>query len=188
MDTIISYFLICWQKKFNYQGRARRLEFGSFLLITVIIATGLQTIEMLIKEYIYAYPDFLHINFNSIREEKGYFIKETFFSLHTFTVAYLIISLIPLFSVTGRRLQDLNKSKYWIFYLLFSLFLILIGFIFLVAVLLYSDTVFSFQRDYWCFILLPFLLYDVFLILKLLFQEGELEENKYGKSPKQIEN
>ncbi|OOF61860.1 DUF805 domain-containing protein [Rodentibacter sp. Ppn85] len=188
MDTIISYFLSCWQKKFNYQGRARRLEFGSFLLITLIITAGLQTIEMLTKEYIYSYSDFLHIDFFSMSKEKHYIIKELLFSLHTLAIVYLLISLIPLFSVIGRRLQDLNKSKYWILYLLFPVFLILIGFIRL-AIFLYFGTAISFPGgDYGFYILLPFLLYEVFLILKLLFQEGESDENKYGKSPKQIKN
>ncbi|MCX2960500.1 DUF805 domain-containing protein [Rodentibacter caecimuris] len=186
MDTIISYFLICWQKKFNYQGRARRLELGSFLLVTFITAAGLQSIEMLIKEFVYSYSDLLHINFNSTRIEKGYFIQESIFSLHTLATAYLIISLIPLFSVTGRRLQDLNKSKYWIFYLLFPVFLILISFILLV-IQIYSGTSITFQGDYWHYILLPLLLYEIFLILKLLFQEGEPDENKYGESPKKID-
>ena len=35
MDSIISYFLICWQKIFDYKGRARRLELGSFILLTL---------------------------------------------------------------------------------------------------------------------------------------------------------
>ncbi|OOF48235.1 DUF805 domain-containing protein [Rodentibacter trehalosifermentans] len=191
MDTIISYFLICWQKKFNYQGRARRLELGSFLLVTFIIAAGLQTIEMLIKEYIYPYPNFISIDFTSIRQEQSYSIKENIFSFHAFTTVYFIISLVPLFSVIGRRFQDLNKSKYWIFYLLFPVFLIFIGLARLMLFLYFGITI-SFQgEDYKLYTLTAFgvfLLYYIFLILKLLFQEGEPKENKYGKSPKQIEN
>ena len=46
MDSIISYFLICWQKIFNYKGRARRLELGSFILLTIIMAAGFQITEL----------------------------------------------------------------------------------------------------------------------------------------------
>lgn len=187
MDSIISYFLICWQKKFDCQGRARRLELGSFLLITFIIIAGLQIIESLIQEYIYPYSDFLNIVLKSTQMENGYIITKPFFSLHTLATVYLLVSFIPLFAVTARRLQDLNKSKYWLFYLLFPVFLILILFLRL-TIFLYFGTDFLDIGGYWGYIILPLLLYEIFLILKLLFQEGESDENKYGKSPKREEN
>ena len=175
MDSIISY---------DYQGRARRLEIGSFLLITFIICAGLQCIEMLIQEYIYAYLDFFHFDFSSIQMENGYLVRHVIFSLHTLTIIYTIISLIPLFSVTARRLQDLNKSKYWIFYLLLPLFILLIVFFQLMIGLYFGMDLFAIESKYWCYIIAPLIIYWIYLILKILFQEGESEENRYGKSPK----
>lgn len=187
MDSIISYFLICWQKKFNYQGRARRLELGSFLLVTFIIVAGLQIIESLIQEYIYPYSDFWHISFRSTHGGNGFLTIEPLLSLHTLATAYLLVSLIPLFSVTARRLQDLNKSKYWLFYLLLPIFIVLSIFLRLMIFLYLGKDVLDIG-GYWGYIILALLIYEVFLILKLLFQEGEPEENKYGKSPKLGEN
>lgn len=193
MDTIISYFLICWQKKLNYQGRARRLEFWSFLLVNLIIFTGLQTTEMLIKGYIYSYPDLIYFTLNLNRQENDYLIQEPFFIFHTLAVVYFIISLIPLLSVTARRLQDLNKSKYWIFYLSLPVILILISFI-LIMLVVYFDMPkppslnLEGYENYIFTVLGIYLLYYLFLVFKLLFQEGEPEENKYGKPPKEIDN
>ncbi|WP_109078401.1 DUF805 domain-containing protein [Aggregatibacter kilianii] len=186
MDSIISYFLICWQNSFNYKGRARRLEIGAFLLLTIIIAAGLQITELFIKEYIYSYSDLLHFNLVYTHVENGYLIKQPYFTFHMITCCYLLVSIAPLLSVTARRLQDLNKSKYWIFYLFHPFFIILILFIRL-SIFIYFETDIlgiTWLDEHWVYVISPFLLYEIFLILKILFQEGEPDENQYGQSPK----
>ena len=186
MDSIISYFLICWQKIFNYKGRARRLELGSFILLTIIMAAGFQITEQLIKEYIYSYSDLLHLDIFNITAKDNHVTKQHIFTLHTTSCVYLLISILPLLSTTARRLQDLNKSKYWILYLLFPFCLILIVFIGLFIALKFGTDILNIPwlEKYWFYIIVPFLLYEILLILKLLFQEGKSGENQYGQSPK----
>ena len=187
IDSIITYFLICWQKTFNYQGRARRLELWSFILITLIMATGIQMIEMGFKEYIYAYTDLFNLSYFSITVKDGYTIKEPHFVIHFITCLYLLASIFPLFAVTGRRLQDLNRSKYWIFYLLLPLFIMLAIFIRVVITVHFGKDILDIG-GYWGYILLPFLIYNVVLTFKVLFQEGKPEKNKYCELPKLEEN
>ena len=186
MDSIISYFLICWQKIFNYKGRDRRLELGSFILLTIIMAAGFQITEQFIKEYIYSYSDLLHLDIFNITAKDNHVTKQHIFTLHTTSCVYLLISILPLLSTTARRLQDLNKSKYWILYLLFPFCLILIVFIGLFIALKFGTDILNIPwlEKYWFYIIVPFLLYEILLILKLLFQEGKSGENQYGQSPK----
>ena len=64
--------------------------------------------------------------------------------------------------------------------------MILIAFIGLFIALKFGTDILNilWLEKYWFYIIVPFLLYEILLILKLLFQEGKSEENQYGQSPK----
>jgi len=150
------------------------------------MAAGFQITEQFIKEYIYSYSDLLHLDIFNITAKDNHVTKQHIFTLHTTSCVYLLISILPLLSTTARRLQDLNKSKYWILYLLFPFCLILIVFIGLFIALKFGTDILNIPwlEKYWFYIIVPFLLYEILLILKLLFQEGKSGENQYGQSPK----
>ena len=99
--SFISSIKICFQKFYDFSGRASRSEFWYFTVFVFI--TGL-----------------IAINIDAA------LIGETFWTYEgTFGPAesmYLILTLLPSFSVSVRRLHDIGRSGWWVL-----IFLTIIG-------------------------------------------------------------
>jgi len=83
----MEYFLLAFKKAFDFQGRARRKEYWMFILFIVISSLSLSFLVNLLAE------DFFRI----------------------LIVFYIVVILIPLLSVTIRRLHDTGRSGGYIF-------------------------------------------------------------------------
>ena len=98
----------CFNKYFDFKGRARRAEYWYFSLFVILVSTAFSVLDLLIIGVSYDY-------YNNY----GVFgFAELIFTLAT---------IIPGISVTFRRLHDINRSAWW---LLLSL-VIIIGWIIL---------------------------------------------------------
>lgn len=110
---IIRYFLQSWKKKFDFYGVTTGLEYFSFILMTAINLFIDHKISCLLNWHIH----FLFFDWS--------------FSLGIFETIYFIYSLLPLFSVSGRRLHDLGYSDKWCIPIIFIFSINLIANLFL---------------------------------------------------------
>jgi uncharacterized membrane protein YhaH (DUF805 family) len=85
----MNWYLNAWRNTFNFSGRARRKEFWYFILVLAVLLIAPYCVE-------------------------GYFQKPTDYDLANgiFFILY-ILHIVPLLSVTVRRLHDTNQSGWW---------------------------------------------------------------------------
>lgn len=83
----MEYFLLAFKRTFDFKGRARRKEYWMFILLIVIFLFIIGFISDIIGD-----------------EAFGYLLG-----------TYIIIIIIPVISVTVRRLHDTNRSGSYIF-------------------------------------------------------------------------
>lgn len=171
----MNYFLYFWKNAFNYQGRARRSEYLSFLIWSMLIYMTLASIEYVIVSLWQGLPIFDERFFHS-RWQMGNFSGESYYFSPNQIIANLfaITAIPPLLSVTARRYHDLNKSGWWQ-----SVFILPVVTPFVLVFLPFVSN----HTRYFAVIIIVFL-YALFHFIKLCFQEGEPEVNRFGESPK----
>lgn len=162
----MNWFLAALKKGFTYQGRARRREFGWFMLITGIIQIGFSVLSWAAEM----------LNFAQFTQ--GIEIVSTLFSLALF---------IPSVNVTTRRLHDLGTSGWWQAGVL--LLIIVLGFIavaWLVPLIVVSQELNDGMSEAIAGTIggliggVAPLLFYLFLALK----DGQRKTNQYGEDPK----
>jgi uncharacterized membrane protein YhaH (DUF805 family) len=79
----MEHFKYVWQNTFNYEGRATRSEYWYFILYNIVVYALLWGLS---------------------------FIDA---SLVIVPMIYILVSYLPTFSVTARRLHDVNKSGWF---------------------------------------------------------------------------
>ncbi|WP_026908522.1 DUF805 domain-containing protein [Paucisalibacillus globulus] len=89
----MQWYLKVWRNYANFNGRARRQEYWMFMLFNLLIIFVPTAIELAIKGRD-ADPGIL-----------GYF-----------SAVYLLAALIPSLAVLVRRLHDIGKSGWWVFF------------------------------------------------------------------------
>lgn len=169
MKQIWHYFIYCWKNSFNYQGRARRKEFLSFMLLNLLLIA----LCFVMENYLLApllgeqYPQNFVIRL-FYDNHHGHVVSTTpvFIGLSLF---WAVVSMFPTLALTARRYHDLNKSGWWQIPLTPPVFLNISAIAFFIHNI---------------FIYIAYLLFVLYQLAKLFFQEGENEDNRFGKSPK----
>ena len=108
----MNHFINVLKKYATFSGRATRSEYWYFVLIYSITYTILMGIDLAIG------------TFNQELMDKGSF-------LGFLSTTYSLILFLPSLAVTVRRLHDINKSGWWVLFILVPI----IGFILLVVYL-----------------------------------------------------
>lgn len=152
-------YKIYWKKTFKMKGRARRLEYWSPAIINTVIAM----ILMLIGSY--------------IDTANGVAIDDEDSMTEIFNYIWGLINFIPLFTVTARRLQDININGWWALFpylgvLSIGIILVLIG-----MLLNFSNMI---------IVIVICIVYLITLIVFFIFTliEGTSGPNKFGEDPK----
>ena len=168
MLNIFHNYLFCWKNSFNYKGRARRSEFVGFLSLNLCLSLLLYLFDHYLLSPLLDGFTFINL-YISLHFSGGILIfppQDSYVSFY-----FLWFSLFPLIAVSARRYHDLNKSGWWliIFCPIFPISIILI---------LLSSRILS------ACLMIIYLLVISYQFLKLLFQEGEYEANRFGENPK----
>ena len=107
---MLKWYIKCLKNYVVFQGRARRKEFWSFLIVTILIAYAL-------------------IQSGALLRPLSEFVEWTiFYSIYFFSiVVYFLYSFIPTQAVAVRRLHDVNKSGWplFIFYISVAIYVLL---------------------------------------------------------------
>ena len=98
---IIDSFWISWKRSFDFKRRSKRKEFWSFLLVSTLIYFILFFLGIISAGF---------LEFSSL-----VFLSQAFSSLSSI---YFLGALIPYLSLSTRRLRDINKPLYWLFFLI----------------------------------------------------------------------
>ena len=93
----MDWYLMAWQKYFDFSGRSRRKEYWMFFLFNLGIGIALLGADLLAGSY---------------SKSAGMGLLGGLYSLAT---------LIPNLSITVRRLHDIGRSGWWFFILLVPL-------------------------------------------------------------------
>ncbi|WP_324780207.1 DUF805 domain-containing protein [Thiobacillus sedimenti] len=93
----MDWYLMAWQKYFDFSGRSRRKEYWMFFLFNLGIGIALLVADLLTGSY---------------SKTAGMGLLGGLYSLAT---------LIPNLSMTVRRLHDIGRSGWWFFILLVPL-------------------------------------------------------------------
>lgn len=94
-----------------FSGRARRMEFWMFTLISTLIMIVLNIIDNVIGLEMTAYT-IDAVSINSINGE-GVENKEIPLTFGVLSSLYWLFVLIPSIAVTARRLHDIGRSGWW---------------------------------------------------------------------------
>lgn len=108
----MNHYINVLKKYATFSGRATRSEYWYFVLIYSIIYTILMCIDLAVG------------TFSQELMDKGTF-------LGFLSTAYSLVLFLPSLAVTVRRLHDINKSGWWVLFILVPI----IGFILLVVYL-----------------------------------------------------
>ena len=104
----MKYFILALKNWNKFKGRANRSEYWYFTLFWFIIGTFLYYIDLLFLGYDPTDPT----------------------SLGVLQAAYSIVLLIPSFSLTVRRLHDVNKSAWnllWLITIIGAIYIIILN-------------------------------------------------------------
>ena len=97
----------------NFSGRSRRSEFWIFIAFNVVVS-----IILYIILFSSIGRDYITISAAPTEEEYWHRLIHSCLSDHLIItlliLCYLLLNLLPLLSVTVRRLHDTNRSGYWI--------------------------------------------------------------------------
>jgi uncharacterized membrane protein YhaH (DUF805 family) len=109
-------FVVAYRRYAEFEGRSDRKEFWYFVLFYLIVSAILSVIDNMVFDTWAVYPDFGYYYGVRWGNDEG-----------PLTAIFRLASLIPVISVSVRRLHDINKSG-WFF--LFW-FIPIVGWIFL---------------------------------------------------------
>lgn len=159
----MNWFILALRNSFDFKGRARRREFGWFLLGAVLIST-----------------------FVSILEEASLALalsgSATFFAVLNNIIS--LVFIIPQVSVTTRRLHDLGYSGWWQLLLIVGWLVLAVIMGGMLGVGQFSSVEIRSFVGVWTIIALVLFAFNFIMWLYLIFKDGQKPPNKYGESPK----
>lgn len=172
----MNYFIQAFQKIFTYQGRARRAEYGWFMLTNMLLQFGsMLTFYVLVGgASLFSGSE----TFGGILSA-GVGILGIIISIVAFI--YGILTFFVVLSLTTRRLHDLGWSGWWqaVVYIIPILWLIILFMLLPIIEQTSLNPIVIVQISSW----LAVAVYFVFNLI-LLFKDGQKHPNKYGESPK----
>lgn len=158
----MNWFILALRNIFNFKDRARRREYGWFLVGNAVVG----------------------IFFNIL--EAG----SVFLGVNEITIIAVIVNLIitillgiASISVTARRLHDLGYSGWWQC-LPLLIIIAIFAMAFITGMLFDSETGNMVISSIWSAIFLIFAFCMLCFYLWLIFKDGQRFENRYGKDPK----
>ncbi|AIZ79583.1 DUF805 domain-containing protein [Actinobacillus equuli subsp. equuli] len=161
----MNWYVFALKRSFNFADRARRREYGWFHLMNALIAIVLNILVGVC----------LAIGLENMAS-----------GVAILSYLYQFAILIPMISITTRRLHDLGWSGWW--QLLPHL----------IVIVLSIATVFSLDRElggaitgveYFLYILTLASIIGIWIfMLFLIFKDGQRFTNKYGEDPKAVKN
>ena len=179
----MKWFIYAIKNIFNYQGRARRSEYGWFQLVNYVLQMAFMLAFWLIVAGAAAGSAALGGNEETMIIGVGVVTIVIYVLLLLYQIVIFLVSL----SVTARRLHDLGWSGWW------QLVLFVLPLIIMVIFIINMPTNMQSERDVAQVMFFPFLLMGIYAIVAfvvmciLLFKEGQIGANKYGEDPKEEE-
>lgn len=161
----MKWFIHALKNTFNYQGRARRAEYGWFILTNILLQLGFQFVFMLIAA-LFSLNLFSTSPNLSETSFIGMWVIMALIGIALFI--YAIVISLATFSLNARRLHDLGWSGWW--QLATYLPPLLISIAGSVLIIL-------------CSLLFIFVFHGI-----LLLKDGQRFTNRYGPDPKAVEN
>lgn len=169
--TWIEAYKKYWRKAFVMKGRARRKEYWIPMLINILIAVALS------------------IFFPIILSVQGYMLTEE--SIRLPVLLWILVTLIPDFTVTVRRLQDININGWWSVVPFISVFWDTASSLMNMLTSVKTDQLLSFLDLRTLMIVAEVLSILSIIIAIVLFimtvLDGTRGRNKYGEDPKKNE-
>lgn len=173
------YFLQAFKNIFNYQGRARRAEYGWFMLTNMLLSFGVAIVVQLIMAGV-----LLGVSNSSSTDTQNIMISVIsmigIVCYIVFSIYSLLISLVTL-SLTARRLHDIGWSGWW--QLLIYILPMLASIIFLISMVNAEQGNIENMQGIILMMIAAFLVTFLFMLV-LFFKDGQKHPNKYGDSPK----
>lgn len=179
----MKWFIYAIKNIFNYQGRARRSEYGWFQLVNYLLQMAFMLAFWLIVAGAAAGSAALGGNQETMLMGVGVVAIVVYVLLFLYQIVIFLVSL----SVTARRLHDLGWSGWW------QLVLFVLPLIIMVIFIINMPTNMPSERDLAQAMFFPFLLMGIYALVAfvvmciLLFKEGQIGANKYGEDPKEEE-
>lgn len=175
--SLWTYFTECYTNNyFNLKGRARRREYWGFMLFFVIISTGLRLVGT-----------FFSLLFLGISDDPALSLTSTLgtsFVTSSLAFAFSLGSLLPLISVTVRRLHDRGMTGKWV------LAQYILGFCASVSLLVLTFSLAAggggtYSTGVVTILNLAALVLSIYLLVQYCM-DGAKEDNQYGSSPKYV--
>ncbi|MGX3066346.1 DUF805 domain-containing protein [Ursidibacter arcticus] len=165
------WFIHAFKNIFNYSGRARRAEYGWFMLMNFLVQ-----LAALLAVWVIAAG--LSLNTNDMSLGLGA-IGIIYYAI---SFIYGILTFFVSLSLTARRLHDLGRSGWWQL-VIYLLPLLLLGTTFVFLPILEEGTPSTPIIAINIMTLATVLIYIIFFLI-LFFKDGQKQANKYGESPK----
>lgn len=169
----MNWFIHSFKNIFNFEGRARRAEFGWFILIGFLIQLGISLVFLILLMGGSLFSDLSFERFMNQYALMDFSLLDIISNIVSFIFFLVGISL------TTRRLHDLGWSGWW--QLLF--YCGSIPFVLLIMPFAFTQS----DSGLLTVIAGAYLVYLIAMCLALLiliFKDGQPYANKYGESPK----
>lgn len=193
----MKWFIHALKNTFNYQGRARRAEYGWFILTNILLQFGFQFVFMLIAA-LFSLNLFSTSPNLSETSVIGMWVIIALIGIVLFV--YAIVISLATFSLNARRLHDLGWSGWWqLAAYLPPLLISIAGSVFITSYLeLVPPNLAHIDETqmreigstiaYTNLIILCSLLFIFVFHCILLLKDGQRFTNRYGPDPKAVEN
>ncbi|QIW15012.1 hypothetical protein A4G20_00820 [Pasteurellaceae bacterium RH1A] len=176
----MKWFLQAFKNSFNFRSRARRAEYGWFLLgnflISLLFMLCLLLVGGLSALGAAAYSS------DAALVGTGLLVM----GIYLIYILYQLVMILPSISVTVRRMHDLGWSGWWLLLLILAPFILLFGFALAGSPEELDNIHSGLPFAYLAANLLLAFVYFVFGLI-LLFKDGQRFANKYGPDPKEEE-
>ena len=152
----MNYFILCITKKYaDFNGRARRMEFGMYLLISFLLGILISVLGITVMGIIWL---------NHLAS---------------------LLLLVPSVAVYMRRLHDLNMSGWWIipFYIMPTIYFY--GMLMFYGIALGTNLIQFYEvAGVWFIMYVVLSCVSFAFLIYLIFKEGDPYPNQYGDDPK----
>ncbi|MFC0819590.1 DUF805 domain-containing protein [Moraxella marmotae] len=174
------WFLYAFRHIFDYRGRARRAEYGWFLLISILISFIFQFMVSFGAVLLAVMTDFgvPDLAIGILVVISGLLI-----------LAYSIASFLVQLSLTARRLHDLGWSGWWQLVFVIGPLALVIGVLMLTPEtggIEYLESSSEMMPSMLFGTVVVYMLIMAMISLLLIFKDGQRFTNKYGADPKAV--
>ncbi|WP_150539846.1 DUF805 domain-containing protein [Actinobacillus vicugnae] len=161
----MNWFLHSLKNTFNFNGRARRREYGWFVLINMLIGLVVGLLA-------------------GVASALG--LESLASGLDILFVLYQLVISITSISLAARRLHDLGWSGWWQLFPYALLIVFVLASLFAIDVEL-GGTISALESTLYIFTLVIVIGALIFSLI-LMFKDGQRFANKYGEDPKAVKN